>query len=102
MRFGVAKDIITPIEPTMLVCTGVYKETYKEIHDDMFVRCIVMDDGEKKAVIFSYDLIFHDRTLNDKIAAYAAEKHGQGLPDASQAPRLCDHDVGREGAPHRG
>jgi hypothetical protein len=35
-----------------------------------------MDDGEKKAVIFSYDLIFHDRTLNDKIAAYAAEKHG--------------------------
>ena len=76
MRFGVAKDIITPIEPTMLVCTGVFDKTYDQIHDDMFVRCIVMDDGEKKAVIFSYDLIFHDRTLNEKIAEYAAKKHG--------------------------
>ena len=76
MRFGVAKDIITPVEPTMLVCTGVYDQTYKEIHDDIFVRCIVMDDGQNKAVLMSFDLIFHDRTLNDAIARYAKEKHG--------------------------
>ena len=34
-----------------------------------------MDDGQKKAVLMSFDLIFHDRTLNDEIARYACEKH---------------------------
>ena len=76
MRFGVAKDIITPVEPTMLTCTGVYNETYKEIHDDIFVRCLVIDDGKRKAVLMAFDLIFHDRTLNREIARYAKEKHG--------------------------
>lgn len=76
MRFGTAKDIITPIEPTMLVCTGVYDKTYTEIHDDLYVRCLVMDDGCSKAVLMSFDLIFHDRTLNAKLETYAKEKHG--------------------------
>ena len=76
MRFGTAKDIITPIEPTMLVCTGVYDKTYSGIHDDLYVRCLVMDDGCSKAVLMSFDLIFHDRTLNAKLETYAKEKHG--------------------------
>ena len=76
MYFGTAKDLITPIEPTMLSCAGFYDRTYKEIHDDLYVRCLVMDDGNKKAVIMSFDLIFHDRTLNDDIAAYARGKYG--------------------------
>ena len=60
----------------MLVCTGVYDKPYTEIHDDLYVRCVVMDDGNTKAVLMSFDLIFHDRSLNNEIARYAKEKHG--------------------------
>ena len=76
MRFGIAKDIITPVEPTMLVCTGVYDKPYREIHDDMYVRCIVMECEGKRAAIMSFDLIFHDRTLNQRLSEYAQKKHG--------------------------
>ncbi len=76
MKFGVAKDIITPIEPTMIACTCVYDRPYNEIHDDIYVRCVVMDDGNKKAVLMSFDLLFHDRTLNFEMAKYAKERYG--------------------------
>lgn len=76
MRFGVSKDIITPIKPTMLSCSGEFFEKYKEIHDDIFVRCIVFDDGNSKTVLMSFDLLFHDRALKDKISKYAEDRYG--------------------------
>ena len=75
MRFGVAKEIITPVEPTRLVCSGPLDEIYKGVHDDIFVRCLVLDDGKSKSVFLSYDLVFYDHSLNDRIAAYANEKY---------------------------
>ena len=96
MRFGTAKDLITPTEPTMLACTGSYDKTYTEIHDDIFVRCIVIDDGNKKSVIMSFDLIFHDRTLNAEIEKYANERGikvsehvlGESVHSADDIPAL--------------
>lgn len=76
MRFGTAKDIITPIEPTMLACAKYFDRTYTEIHDDLYVRTLVIDDGKSKAVLMSFDLIFHNRDLNREIAEYAHEKYG--------------------------
>ena len=76
MRFGTAKEIITPIKPVRVACCGPFDENYIAIHDDVYVRCLVIDDGKNKAVFLAYDLLFHDHGLNDRIAAYANEKYG--------------------------
>ena len=76
MRFGTAKNIITPYAPMYIACCGVFDRNFSKIHDDVYVRCLVLDDGSSKAVLMSFDLLFHDRLLNDAIAAYAKEKYG--------------------------
>ncbi len=75
MRFGTSKDIITPRTPTKLACTGRFDQNFIGIHDDVYVRCLVLDDGKNKAVLLSFDLLFHDRTLNAEIAAYASARY---------------------------
>ena len=75
MFFGTAKAIITPHIPMELACTGVFGENFIDIHDDTYVRCLVLDDGTEKIVLMSFDLLFHDRILNEKIAEYAFEKY---------------------------
>ena len=76
MRFGVSKEKITPTFPMKLACSGKMDENYEDIHDDVFVRCLVFDNGESKFVLISYDLLFHDRSLNDALEEYAREKYG--------------------------
>lgn len=76
MRFGIAKDIITPVKPTRIACSGPFDKDYIAIHDDIYVRVLVLDDGNNKTVLIAYDLLFHDHSLNDTIAAYANEKYG--------------------------
>ena len=76
MRFGTAKEIITPAQKTKISCAGIFDADFEYIHDDAFIRCLVCDDGNKKAVYMSADLLFHDRCLNNEIAEYANEKYG--------------------------
>jgi len=76
MRFGTGKDIITPTAPMNIACSGVFDKPFAWIHDDVYVRCLVLDDGREKAVLMAFDLLFHDHILNDQIAAYAHEKYG--------------------------
>lgn len=76
MKFGTAKEIITPIFPTRIACYNDFTSDFYAIHDDVFVRCLVIDDGNEKAVIMALDLLFHDRSLNDAIENYANEKYG--------------------------
>ena len=77
MKFGIAKDIITPIAPMKLACAGGdMDKDFLTVHDDVFVRCLVLDDGKEKAVMMSFDLLFHDRELNRMLAEYAKEKYG--------------------------
>lgn len=76
MRFGTAKDIITPCAPMNIACCGIFDRHFSRVHDDVYVRCLVLDDGKKKAVLMAFDMLFHDRLLNDEIAAYASEKYG--------------------------
>jgi hypothetical protein len=42
----------------------------------VYVRCLVLDDGKEKAVLMAFDLLFHERQLNDRIAAYAKAAYG--------------------------
>lgn len=76
MKFGTAKECITPKMKTKVACCGKFDIDYEYVHDDVFVRCIIFDDGTNKAALFTFDLLFHDRSLNDALAAYAFEKHG--------------------------
>lgn len=74
MRFGVAKEIITPDKPMCMIGYAEYYEKhYQAIHDDLFVRCMLLDDGEKKALILAYDLLFHDLSLTEAVRSYAQE-----------------------------
>ncbi|MBQ2741612.1 MAG: hypothetical protein IJB42_06135 [Oscillospiraceae bacterium] len=76
MRAGCSKEIITPIKPIKLACVGDSDKNFSYIHDDVYVRCLALDDGKKMVVLMSVDLLFHDALLNDAIACYANEKYG--------------------------
>ena len=75
MHFGTGKDIITPLAPMNIACCGVFDRHFSKVHDDVYVRCLVLDDGNSKAVLMAFDLLFHDRLLNDAIAAYAQKTY---------------------------
>ena len=51
MKFGTAKEIITPTFPTRIACYSDFTSDFSAIHDDVFVRCLVIDDGNEKVVI---------------------------------------------------
>ena len=77
MRFGIAKDIITPTSPMKLICAGGGKDSdFLRIHDDIYVKSLVLDDGTKKTILMSFDLALHDRDLNETLAEYALNKYG--------------------------
>lgn len=76
MRFGVSKETITPCFPMQTACTGRYTENFKGVHDDVFCRCLVLDDDKEKLILMSYDLLFHDRELNHALEVYAQQTYG--------------------------
>jgi len=77
MRFGVAKEIITPDRPMCMIgYAEYYKKHFQAIHDDLYVRCMMLNDGETTALILAYDLLFHDLSLTDAVRRYAAEAFG--------------------------
>ncbi len=78
MRAGCSKEIITPTKPTKLACCDPFDRNFKYIHDDVYIRCLVINDNSKTVVFMSMDLLFHDAILNDEIANYANEKYGIG------------------------
>lgn len=77
MRFGISKELITPDYPThMIGYAEYYRKYYQSVHDDLFVRCFLLDDGNKTALMISFDLLFHDFEFTEKVREYAAEKYG--------------------------
>lgn len=77
VKFGISKEVITPVKPVKLACAGGdFDKDFLAIHDDVYVRCLVMDDGKSKVVFVAYDLLFHDRSLNVAVEKYAKDKYG--------------------------
>ena len=75
MRFGTAKVITTPPFKMKLSCSGKMDVDYEDIYDDVYARCLVFENGDRRFVLMSFDLLFHDRSLNNTIAEYANEKY---------------------------
>ena len=77
MRFGVAKDIISPDIPIGMSGYGSrYGKYFKDIHDDIYVRCLYTENGADKLLMVVYDLAFHDFSLTENIREYISEKYG--------------------------
>ena len=74
-KFGTGREIITPPFKTCLACSQYYGKPYKEIHDDVYVKALILNDGNTYALIISYDLLFHDPSLNIALKEYAYEKY---------------------------
>lgn len=77
MKFGVAKELITPDRLTRMGGYGTYFGKYfSGIHDDLYARALLLDDGRKQIVLVSVDLLFHDYALTERVQAYAAQTFG--------------------------
>ncbi len=67
MRIGFSKKIITP---AMGVELGGYavKRKCNEVHDELYCKCIVLEQNDKHYVLFALDLLCVDVSLYKKIA----------------------------------
>jgi neutral ceramidase len=76
MRFGAAREIITPyFNMDMEGFAGYFGKGLKSIHDDIFAHALILeDDGYKKALIVTVDVLFHEYSLNREIMRFAGEK----------------------------
>ena len=78
MLFGTAKEIITPVRPMRIACTGDFEHPFSAIHDDVYVRALVLEEAGKRMGFMCFDLLFHDRGLNEALEAYAGDAYGFG------------------------
>lgn len=77
MRFGIAKELITPDRLTHMGGYGTFfDKTFMGIHDDLYARALLLDDGCKRILLISVDLLFHDYALTEKVQTYAYESFG--------------------------
>lgn len=77
MKFGVARDLITPDVKTHMGGYGtLYGQDFTGIHDDIYVKALVLDDDAQRVVLVTYDLLMHDYSLTKAIGEYIENKHG--------------------------
>ena len=77
VRFGVAKDLITPAEKTTIMGFGtVFGVPFTDIHDDLYVRALVLEQADKKIILLAFDLCFHDDSLTEALRDYAEKTYG--------------------------
>lgn len=75
--FGSAKEIITPAIPMSPMGFGcTFGKPFKNVHDDLYVRALMLRDEDGEAVVFvAFDLLFHDQTLATELRKYVSEKY---------------------------
>lgn len=77
MKFGIARDLITPdIKMTMAGYGTFYGTTYHGINDDLYVKALWMHDGSESLLLITVDLLFHEPGLTAAIKQYAAYRYG--------------------------
>jgi len=63
LRAGVAKAIITPPVGTALEGYSARADVSQGVHDDLYARALVLDDGETSVALVACDLVGVDRRL---------------------------------------
>lgn len=75
--FGIAKDLITPdIRMTMSGYGSYYGTVYRGVHDDLYVKALLMNDGRESLLLITADLLFHEPGLTEAIQDYALTRYG--------------------------
>src|SRR5690606_32032271 len=54
---GYGKVNITPWQPTSMAGSGLRRLHYEGVHDSIYVRCVVIGNGTRKAAIVSLDML---------------------------------------------
>lgn len=78
LRAGAARVDITPAEDAALPMSGYSsrKEGHKGIHDHLFARAIVVDDGVSQAAIIVCDFIGFPNEFQEKLSGKISEETG--------------------------
>jgi neutral ceramidase len=78
LRAGAARIDITPAEDAALPMDGYGGRVagHKGIHDRLYVRAVVVDDGERQAAILSCDLLFVEQELWERVAPRLSRETG--------------------------
>lgn len=102
MRFGAAKETITPYFKTKLSGFAGYSGSrFASIHDDLYAHALVLEDDEGgRALVVALDVLFHERSLAEEIARLARDRLGipgdQVLVNYSHThygPALANYDA---------
>jgi hypothetical protein len=76
MRFGAAKDIVTPDQLTFMGGYGsFFNKPFQGIHDDLYVRALFVDDGCNPLLFVSLDLLFHDYSLTRQLQEWVGQQY---------------------------
>lgn len=78
LRAGAARVDITPAADAALLMSGYAgrKEGHKSIHDNLYTRAVVLDDGASLAAIVTADVIGFSNALWEKITGRITQETG--------------------------
>lgn len=77
MRFGVGRDLITP--PFRMNMGGYdsrFGDDFAGVHDDLYVKALLLDDGRQRALFITHDLVGNSAAFLERMTEYAGRRHG--------------------------
>lgn len=76
MKYGVSTRCITPKWPVYMAGYAIRKTRCEGIHDDLYAKTVLLNDGEKSVLLISCDVISLRRNWTDMIKEEIQKKHG--------------------------
>lgn len=76
LRAGIARVDVTPQKFPVLVCGSFLSRSADKVHDPLYARCLVLDDGAKKVVLMVVDTIDIPYEMQESLKAAAAKATG--------------------------
>ena len=76
LRAGTAQVDVTPQQFPVLVCGGFLSRSASQVHDPLFARCLVLDDGTQRLAIMVVDTISIPFSMQEAVKAAAAKTTG--------------------------
>lgn len=92
LRAGAAKSCLTPALGT-LINGGVGPGTARHIHDDLFARALVLDDGSRRLAFAVVDTCLLDRPVCDE-AKRLVQRHTGLAPERVMLSATHTHSAG--------
>ncbi|HRU06218.1 MAG TPA: hypothetical protein P5137_10660, partial [Candidatus Brocadiia bacterium] len=73
--------------------------------DDLYVKALLLDDGERKVLLVTLDILFHDYAFRERLAEYAQRRHGiapeclvVSYTHTHAGPAVAAYDIGQVSA----